>query len=67
MIINKVFRLKQPCEVTKGITLPSGQEIEIVMNVVYINGYPLPPNLQPTFMAWLKNNPNLFKDDTRQW
>jgi hypothetical protein len=67
MITNKVYKLKQDTEVMKGVNLQAGQEIEVVMDVVYMNGYPLPPNLQPTFMAWLKNNPELFKDDTREW
>ncbi len=64
---NRVYKLKQDTEVMKGVTLQAGQEIEVVMDVVYMNGYPLPPNLQPAFFSWIENNPKLFIDDTRQW
>ena len=67
MIKNKVYRLKQDVEVAKGMSLPSGQEIEIVQNVVYINGNLVPPNFQDLFLNFIINNPNLFQDDTREW
>ena len=67
MITNKVYRLKQAAEVAKGMPLPAGQEIEVVMNVVYINGYMVPPVHQSLFLNWLNNNPSLFEDDTRNW
>jgi hypothetical protein len=67
MIKNKVYRLKQDVEVAKGMSLPSGQEIEIVQNVVYINGNLVPPNFQDLFLNFVINNPNLFQDDTREW
>ena len=47
--------------------LQAGQEIEIVMDVVYINGFMVPPALQSIFYVWIINNPDLFSDDTRQW
>jgi hypothetical protein len=47
--------------------LPAGQEIEIVTDVVYVNGYMVPPNLQPTFYNWIINNPDLFDDATKNW
>ena len=49
------------------MTLQAGQEIEIVMNVVYMGGFMLPPEMQPLFLEWIKNNPALFEDDTRNW
>ena len=67
MINGKVYKLKQTTEVVKGITLQAGMELEIVMNVVYMGGYPIPPELQQTFFNWITNNPQLFKDDTRTW
>jgi hypothetical protein len=67
MITNKVYKLKQAAEVAKGMSLPAGQEIEVVMNVVYVNGYMVPPVHQSLFISWLINNPSLFEDDTRNW
>ena len=67
MITNKVYRLKQAAEVAKSISLPAGQEIEVVMNVVYVNGYMVSPEHQSLFLSWLTNNPSLFEDDTRTW
>lgn len=67
MIKNKVYRLKEAKEVVSGISLPQGQEIEIVMDVVYVNGHMVPPELQATFYEWLTKNPSLFDDDTRDW
>lgn len=67
MITNKVYRLKQATEVAPNMPLPAGQEIEVVMNVVYVNGNMVPPSFQELFLTWLQNNPNLFEDDTRNW
>jgi len=67
MIDSRVYRVKQPIEIMKGITLQKGQELEIVRDVVYMNGYPIPPEMQPIFYAFIINNPTLFEDDTRQW
>lgn len=67
MITNKVYRLKNAAEVAKDMNLPAGQELEIVMDVVYVNGYPVPPALQPLFLGWITKNPQLFDDDTRKW
>jgi hypothetical protein len=49
------------------MSLPAGQEIEVVMGVVYVNGNLVPPTFQELFMNWLENNPSLFEDDTRNW
>jgi hypothetical protein len=67
MIKNKVYRLKQAAEVAPNMSLPSGQEIEVVMDVVYVNGHMVPPMYQELFINWLQNNPSLFEDDTRDW
>ncbi len=62
----KVYRLKNDV-VVAGAQLKAKQELEIVMDVVYMNGFMLPPNLQPAFLNWIKQNPSLFEDDTRNW
>jgi hypothetical protein len=67
MIQNRVYKLKVDALVTKDIPLKASQEIEIVMNVVYINGNMVPPAFQELFFNWVKENPNLFEDDTRNW
>lgn len=67
MIDSRVYRAKQPIEIIKGINLPKGQELEIVRDVVYMNGYPVPVEMQPMFYSFIINNPTLFEDDTRQW
>lgn len=67
MITNKVYKLKKAAQLNNEIRLEAGQEIEVVMDVVYMGGYPLPPHFQNFFLDWLKNNPELFYDDTRQW
>ena len=67
MIKNKVFRLKQDAEVASGMPLKAVQEIEIVMDVVYINGNMVPPQMQGLFYSWLINNPTLFDDVTKNW
>jgi len=63
----KVYRLKKDVEVIKGVTLKAGQELEMVMGVVYMGGFPLPPEMQLSFKNFINNNPDLFIDDTRTW
>ena len=67
MIKSKVFRLKEAKEVMQGASLPKGQEIEIVMDVVYVNGNMVPPSMQPIFYEFVTKNPSFFEDDTRDW
>jgi len=59
--------LKRATEFIKGMPLEAEQELEVVMDVVYMNGYPLPQQYQLAFLTFIKNNPNLFTDDTRNW
>jgi nucleoside-diphosphate-sugar epimerase len=54
-------------EVGKDMSLPAGQEIEILNGVVYVNGFMVDTRLQTVFFNFVLNNPNLFKDDTRAW
>jgi hypothetical protein len=67
MIQNKVLQLQEETILKNGVKLPAGQEIEIVMNVVYMGGYPLPPNMQPMMLNWINTNPTLFKETTKNW
>lgn len=67
MITNIVYRLKADALVATDMPLKKGQELEIVMDVVYVNGYPVPPAIQPIFYNWIKNNPDLFVNVTKKW
>lgn len=67
MITNRVYRLKEAAEVGKGMPLPARQEIEIVTDVVYINGNMVPPEMQSLFYNWITKNPSLFDDVTKNW
>ena len=67
MIVNRVYRLKKNAEVGKNMPLPAGKEIEIVTDVVYIDGNMIPPTLQDVFYRWVVGNPTLFDDVTKIW
>lgn len=67
MIKNKVLKLKKDTYLTNEIFLPKNQELEIVMDVIYINGHMVPPNMQDFFYGWIKNNNELFDDVTLNW
>lgn len=66
-IRNKVVRLKKSAEVAKDMPLQAGQELEIVQDVVYVNGNMVPPAFQELFYNWITGNPDLFDDVTRTW
>jgi hypothetical protein len=51
----------------KDMTFKGGEEFHIVMDVVYMQGHMLPPEMQNMFYDWLTKNPKLFVDDTRQF
>jgi hypothetical protein len=67
MIQNRVYRLKKDALVAPNIPLPAGKEIEIVTDVVYIDGNMVDPLLQGVFYRWIINNPTLFDDVTKIW
>ena len=67
MITNRVYKLKVATDVAQGMPLPAGKEIEIVTDVVYIDGNMIPPSMQPLFYNWIINNPSLFEDVTKNW
>jgi len=67
MIKNRVYKLKKAGNVAKDMPLPAGQELEIVTDVVYVNGNMVPPSMQSLFYSWIINNPTLFDDVTKKW
>jgi hypothetical protein len=64
MISNRVYRAKKEIELLERMVIKSGQELEIVMDVVYVNGNMVPPNLQNLFYSYIVNNPTSFDDVT---
>ena len=67
MIQNGVFRLKQEATIIDDMTLPKGQEIELIAGVVYMGGFMVQTNLQSLIKNWMDNNPHLFINDTRNF
>jgi|TARA_R110000868_G_C10864069_1_gene761744 hypothetical protein len=63
----RVIKLIKESTVMKGATLPKDTELEVVNDVVYMGGFPIPPEMQGIFLNWIDTNPKLFKDDTRPW
>jgi hypothetical protein len=66
-IKSRVYKLKKATDVAKDMPLPEGQELEIVQDVVYVNGHMVPPAMQDLFYNWIVNNPSLFNDVTKNW
>ena len=62
MIAYKILVLKQDAKVQSGMEFKSGTEFHIVMDVVYMQGFPLSRELQPIIMGWISRNPKLFKE-----
>ena len=63
----KVLKLLKETTLQNGVKFPAGQELEVVMDVVYVGGYILPPNMQTLTLRWINENPNLFEDVTKNW
>jgi hypothetical protein len=66
-MINRVFKLKKAAKLPNGVSLPEGQELEVVTDVVYMGGHPIPFEMQATMLKWIKENPTLFTDVTKNW
>jgi len=66
-IKNEVYKLKKATSVAKGMPLPDGQILEIVQDVVYVNGALVPPVFQELFYLWIVDNPDLFDIVTMKW
>ena len=63
----KVLKLLKETTLQNGVKFPAGQELEVVMDVVYVGGYILPPNMQTLTLRWINENPNLFEEVTKNW
>lgn len=66
-IKNEVYRLKKHAVIAKDVEMPAGQVLEIVMDVVYVNGYMVAPPAQPLFYKWIVDNPTLFDIITKKY
>lgn len=62
MFTNKILLLKKDSKLPNGLDFKKGTEFHIVMDVLYMQGFPVPQSLQTTIIAWINNNPNLFKE-----
>lgn len=67
MIQNKVYRLKRDHTLMDNLSFESGEEFHIVLDVVYMKGAMLPPEMQNMFYNWITKNPKLFIEDTRRF
>lgn len=69
-INQKILILKKDAEINKSLQFKAGTEFEIVADVVYMGGYPIPFNMQWIFYGWLTKNMDdktLFKEDFRRF
>ena len=64
---NGVLKVKKDLELNGGINFKKGTEIEIVQNVIYMQGFPLPREYQTMVMNLIKSNKESFEDVTRSW
>ena len=63
--MHKILRLKQDTTLNGGFEFKKGTEFEVLNDVVYMSGFPVAINTQATLLAWIKANPNIFKEDLR--
>lgn len=67
MINARVFKLKQDVELKHGLKFLKDSEIEVVQDMVYMGGFPLPPQFQEYLYGWIIQNQNLLEDVTKNW
>jgi hypothetical protein len=65
MLQNGVYLLKQDSSPFNGLEFKQNQELEVVSNVIYISGFPLPFDMQDALNKWMAGNPQLFLIDNR--
>lgn len=66
MIKNKIYRVKKESVVPKiNLTLKQGQELEVVMDVVYMGGFMVQTGLQGAILEWIIANPASLTEITR--
>lgn len=61
---NKVVVLKQDSVIAEGFTLPANTEIEVVMDVVYMQGVPVVRQAQDMMIDWIAKNPKMYTEKT---
>lgn len=69
-INQKILILRKDAKINDELKFDAGTEFEIVSDVVYMGGFPVPPQMQPIFFKWLldnMSNPQLFKEDFRRF
>jgi hypothetical protein len=69
-VVDCVFRLKDAYQLKIGtdvINLEKNQELHIVSDVIYMNGYPIPHAMQRFFIDFVMDNKSLFTLDNRTW
>lgn len=64
---NRVLQTQKEYNLGQGMIIPKGQEIEIVQDVVYINGFPVMQPLQGVFINFINKNEKELIDVTRNW
>jgi hypothetical protein len=62
-----VYKLTKDSKLPFNIQFNAGQEIEIVLGVVYIGGHLLQPEMQMTIFNWLSQNSDILKNVTKNW
>lgn len=62
MIGDKIYVLKKDTSIQEGMDFPRGTEFHIVMDVVYMQGFPVQTGLQGVIKNWILNNPKLFTE-----
>lgn len=68
MIKDGVYILKQDASPIRDVDFKKGQELEVVGNVIYVGGHPLPLNMQGVFNTWMTKGiaDGIFINDTRR-
>ena len=71
MITQKILILKQDVDLGKyDLSFPKGTEFEIVRDIVYMSGFPIPLETQKLIYDWLianMNNKVMFNEDLRRF
>lgn len=71
MITQKILILLMDANLGKsGLKFPKGTEFEIVADIVYMAGYPVPLDMQKLIYNWLVANmkdTKMFKEDLRRF
>lgn len=63
--MHRVLKLKKDAIIGKGMSFPKGTEIEVLNDVVYMQGLPVATTMQSLLLNWINNNPDLFINDKR--